>query len=107
MNDEEYIESRNVDAVRKALINTEKGLKDAVTMLRSDMVDIVARITNIEHRLNEFISPCLQCKCLQSQQVMLLRFTNNLSNMNCILHLGISSKDRNVAPSYCYIVGYQ
>ena len=44
MNNEEYIDSRNVDAVRKALINTEKGLKEAVTMLRSDMVDIVARI---------------------------------------------------------------
>ena len=91
MNNEEYIESRNVDAVRKALINTEKGLKAAVTMLRSDMVDIVARITDIEHRLNESISPCLQCKCLQNQQVILSRNTNHLSNINCnVLHLGIS-----------------
>ena len=104
MNNEEYIDSRNVDAVRKALINTEKGLKEAVTMLRSDMVDIVARIANIEHRLNESISPC---KCLQNQQVRLSIYTNYSSNIKCILHLGISEKDRNIATSHCYIVGYQ
>ena len=101
MNNEEYIDSRNVDAVRKALINTEKGLKEAVTMLRSDMVDIVARITNIEHRLNESISPC---KCLQNQQVRLSIYTNYSSNIKCN---NISEKDRNIATSHCYIVGYQ
>ena len=54
-------------------------------MLRSDMVDIVARITNIEYRLNESISPCLQCKCLQNQQVMLSRYTTILRNISIII----------------------
>ena len=49
--------------MRKALINTETGLKDAVSMLRNDMVDIVSRINETEKRLNQLIVRCGDYQC--------------------------------------------
>lgn len=49
------------DTMRKALINTEKGLKDAVVMLKEDMIDIVSRIGDIELRLNQLPLECRNC----------------------------------------------
>ena len=60
-----------IDPMRKALINTEKGLKDAVALLRNDMIDIVCRISTIEERLNQLSLQCSNCHCNHNQKVSL------------------------------------
>ena len=62
-------EAPQIDSMRKALINTEKGLKDAVALLRNDMIDIVCRISTIEKRLNQLPSQCSNCHCNHHQKV--------------------------------------
>ena len=37
----------------RVIINIENGLKDALAMLKGDMVDILTRINDIEERLDE------------------------------------------------------
>ena len=59
-----------VDAMRNALIHTEKGLKDAVIMLRQDMMWTVSRIADIEVRLNQLTLECRSCPLISHQKVI-------------------------------------
>ena len=46
---------------------TEKALKDAVSSLRNDMIDITSRINEIEERLNQMTQLQFQQKVMPSK----------------------------------------
>ena len=88
INNEVVTDLPQVSSMRRALINTEKGLKDAVAMLRNDMIDIVTRIDEIEQKLNQVASKCCDCRCRNNQQVILQRLIINayyFLNINIVI----------------------
>jgi hypothetical protein len=76
-------------SMRRALIHTEKGLKDAVAMLRNDMIDIVTRIDKIEQKLNQVALKCCDCRCRTNEQVILERIIVNVYYLLNIIYYSI------------------
>ena len=70
LNEDESQKYCHLDSLKNGLVSTtEKALKDAVSSLRNDMMDITSRINEIEERLNQMTQIQFQQKVLMNSNL--------------------------------------